>query len=178
MSTWIFEPGHTEAEFRARHMMVTWVRGLFKDVHGRLELAWDRCLEATFEGEIDAAGIWTGEPQRDEHLRSADFLDVDHRDLDRQSFIVAAEMHDAVDEQRRGAAHLTGLDPAPEVSLDPVEDRLAAPVAVELPDIQPELARIAAQILVLERLLTVKEQLVHLPEPALERGRLRRPGRG
>jgi polyisoprenoid-binding protein YceI len=78
MSTWIFEPGHTEAEFRARHMMVTWVRGLFKDVHGRLELDFDHCLEATFEGEIDATGIWTGEAQRDEHLRSADFLDVDN----------------------------------------------------------------------------------------------------
>jgi polyisoprenoid-binding protein YceI len=76
MSTWIFEPGHTEAEFRARHMMVTWVRGLFKDIHGRLELDLDRCLEATFEGEIDAAGIWTGEAARDEHLRSADFFDV------------------------------------------------------------------------------------------------------
>ena len=76
MSTWIFEPGHTEAEFRARHMMVTWVRGLFKDIHGQIELDWNRSLEATFAGEIDAAGIWTGEPQRDEHLRSADFLDV------------------------------------------------------------------------------------------------------
>ena len=62
MATWIFEPGHTEAEFRARHMMVTWVRGLFKDIHGRLELDWERCLEATFEGEIDATAIWTGEP--------------------------------------------------------------------------------------------------------------------
>ena len=78
MSTWIFEPGHTEAEFRARHMMVTWVRGLFKDVHGRLELDFDHCLEATFEGEIDATRIWTGEAQRDEHLRSADFLDVEN----------------------------------------------------------------------------------------------------
>jgi polyisoprenoid-binding protein YceI len=78
MSTWIFEPGHTEVEFCARHMMVTWVRGLFKDIHGRLELDWDRCLGTTFEGEIDAAGIWTGEPQRDGHLRSADFLDVGH----------------------------------------------------------------------------------------------------
>jgi polyisoprenoid-binding protein YceI len=76
MSTWIFEPGHTEAEFRARHMMVTWVRGLFKDIHGRLELDWNRCLDATFEGEIEAAGVWTGEPVRDGHLRSADFLDV------------------------------------------------------------------------------------------------------
>jgi polyisoprenoid-binding protein YceI len=77
-ATWIFEPGHTEVEFRARHMMVTWVRGLFKDVHGRMELDWDRCLEATFAGEIDAAGIWTGEPARDAHLRSADFFDVEN----------------------------------------------------------------------------------------------------
>jgi polyisoprenoid-binding protein YceI len=57
-------------------MMVTWVRGLFKDIHGKLELDWERCLDASFEGEIDAAGIWTGEPARDEHLRSADFFDV------------------------------------------------------------------------------------------------------
>ena len=70
MATWIFEPGHTEAEFRARHMMVTWVRGLFKDIHGRMELDWDSCLDAT--------GIWTGEPTRDAHLRSADFFDVEN----------------------------------------------------------------------------------------------------
>jgi polyisoprenoid-binding protein YceI len=77
MATWIFEPGHTEAEFRARHMMVTWVRGLFKDIHGTLELDFDRCEEATFEGEIDATQIWTGESDRDAHLRSADFFDVE-----------------------------------------------------------------------------------------------------
>jgi polyisoprenoid-binding protein YceI len=78
MSTWILEPGHTEAEFRARHMMVTWVRGLFKDIHGRLELDWSQVLEARFEGKIDARGVWTGQPERDEHLRSADFFDVEH----------------------------------------------------------------------------------------------------
>ena len=59
-------------------MMVTWVRGLFKDIHGRLELDFDNCLEATFHGEIDANGIWTGEPNRDAHLRSADFFDVEN----------------------------------------------------------------------------------------------------
>jgi polyisoprenoid-binding protein YceI len=58
-------------------MMVTWVRGLFKDIHGRLELDWDNCLESTFEGEIAATGIWTGQPDRDAHLRSSDFLDVE-----------------------------------------------------------------------------------------------------
>jgi polyisoprenoid-binding protein YceI len=77
MATWIFEPGHTGAEFRARHMMVTWVRGMFKGIHGKLELDSDRWLEATFEGEIDAAGISTGEPARDAHLRSVDFFDVE-----------------------------------------------------------------------------------------------------
>lgn len=78
MTSWILEPGHTEIGFRARHMMVTWVRGLFKDVHGRLEFDLDRCLETTFEGEVDATRIWTGEPARDAHLRNADFLDADH----------------------------------------------------------------------------------------------------
>lgn len=78
MATWILEPGHTEAEFRARHMMVTWVRGLFKDIHGSMELDFDRPLQTTFEGVIDAAVIWTGEPQRDAHLRTADFLDVEN----------------------------------------------------------------------------------------------------
>jgi polyisoprenoid-binding protein YceI len=78
MSTWIFEPGHTEAEFRARHMMVTWVRGLFKDIHGTLELDWGLPLDARFNGTIDATGIWTGQPERDAHLRSADFFDVEN----------------------------------------------------------------------------------------------------
>jgi polyisoprenoid-binding protein YceI len=58
--------------------MVTWVRGLFKDIHGRIQFSWDHCLDAHFEGEIDAAGIWTGEPNRDAHLRSAEFFDVEN----------------------------------------------------------------------------------------------------
>ena len=78
MTTWIFEPGHTAILFTARHMMVTLVRGAFKDVHGRLEFDWDSCLESTFEGRADAAKLWTGEPNRDEHLRSADFFDVEN----------------------------------------------------------------------------------------------------
>ena len=37
MTKWIFEPGHTAAEFSVRHMMVTFVRGHFKNIHGTLE---------------------------------------------------------------------------------------------------------------------------------------------
>jgi polyisoprenoid-binding protein YceI len=77
MSTWTFEPGHTEAAFRARHMMVTWVRGLFKDIHGNLDFDPDDPMSASFDGRIDARKLWTGEPTRDAHLRSADFFDVE-----------------------------------------------------------------------------------------------------
>jgi polyisoprenoid-binding protein YceI len=59
-------------------MMVTWVRGLFKDIHGTLEFDPDDCMKTTFAGTIDAAGLWTGEPGRDAHLRSADFFDVEN----------------------------------------------------------------------------------------------------
>ena len=75
---WTFEPGHTAAGFRARHMMVTWVHGLFPDVHGELSLDWDDPLSATFSGEIDATKVWTGQAERDEHLRSADFFDAEN----------------------------------------------------------------------------------------------------
>jgi polyisoprenoid-binding protein YceI len=81
MASWTFEPGHTEAEFRARHMMVTWVRGMFKDIHGSLEFSLDDCLASTFQGSIEAGKLWTGEPDRDAHLRSADFFDIDTHPL-------------------------------------------------------------------------------------------------
>jgi polyisoprenoid-binding protein YceI len=77
MAKWFLEPGHSAAEFAARHMMVTIVRGHFKDVHGVLEMDAERAVGATVDVTIDARKIWTGEPQRDAHLRSADFLDVE-----------------------------------------------------------------------------------------------------
>ena len=57
-------------------------------------------------------------------------------------------------------------------------DRRAGPVAVEPRDVELELGGIPPQVVVLERLLAMEEQLVHLPEPVLERGRLGRGGRG
>lgn len=78
MAKWFFEPGHTAAGFRARHMMVTWVRGHFKNVHGTLDFDPDRPEAASVDVTIDAAGLWSGEPDRDAHLKSADFLDVEN----------------------------------------------------------------------------------------------------
>ncbi len=76
MAKWSFEPGHTAAEFSARHMMVTCVRGHFKDVHGTLEFDPENPGAASVEVVIDSRGLWSGEPDRDAHLKSADFLDV------------------------------------------------------------------------------------------------------
>ncbi len=78
MAKWIFEPGHTAAEFCARHMMVTYVRGHFKNVRGVLLFDPANPRASSVAATIDAAGLWTGEPDRDAHLRSADFLDVEN----------------------------------------------------------------------------------------------------
>ena len=77
MPRWVFEPGHTAAEFQARHMMVCWVRGHFKDVHGSLEFDPENPTQVTIQATIDASKLWSGERQRDEHLRSSDFIDVE-----------------------------------------------------------------------------------------------------
>ena len=78
MAKWTLEPGHTSAEFCVRHMMVTWVRGHFKDVHGALEFDPKDVTNSSVKVEIDAKKIWSGDTDRDNHLRAADFLDVEN----------------------------------------------------------------------------------------------------
>ncbi len=74
---WTFEPGHTAAQFCARHMMVTCVRGAFKNVVGSLRFDPADPVRSRVSATIDARNLWTGEKDRDAHLRSADFLDVE-----------------------------------------------------------------------------------------------------
>jgi polyisoprenoid-binding protein YceI len=78
MAEWFFEPGHTAASFCARHMMVCNVRGYFKNVHGKLIFDPQNPRASHVEIRINAKELSTGEPDRDAHLRSADFLDVEH----------------------------------------------------------------------------------------------------
>jgi len=77
MSRWTFEPGHTAAEFCVRHMMVTHVRGHFKNVHGTLEFDPQAPAASRVDAVLDARGLWSGEPDRDAHLKSPDFLDIE-----------------------------------------------------------------------------------------------------
>lgn len=74
---WHFDPAHTRVGFSARHAMVTTVRGTFKDVRGVIDLNIDDIAASTVEVVIQAASVDTYNAQRDEHLRSVDFFDVE-----------------------------------------------------------------------------------------------------
>ncbi len=75
--TWKLDPNHTVVGAVARHLVVTKVRGKFNVFGGAIHVA-DSVEDSWAELEIDAASIDTGVPDRDDHLRSADFLDVEH----------------------------------------------------------------------------------------------------
>src|SRR5438105_14323502 len=74
--TWTLDASHTRATFVARHMMVTKVRGHFDRLSGQITVG-ERPEDSSVEVTIDAASIISGSEQRDEHLRSPDFLDVE-----------------------------------------------------------------------------------------------------
>jgi polyisoprenoid-binding protein YceI len=78
MAKWVFEPGHTAAEFCTRHMMVTWIRGCFKNIEGTMEFDPADPVNSSVEVEINAASLWSGDPDRDDHLRHSDFLDTEN----------------------------------------------------------------------------------------------------
>ena len=77
MARWVLNEAHTAAEFCVRHMMITYVRGHFKNIGGSLEFDPTRPEDARVEVSIAAGTLWSGEPERDDHLRSEDFLHVE-----------------------------------------------------------------------------------------------------
>jgi len=79
--TWTVDPSHSKVGFAVKHMGIATVRGEFKDFEGVLEIG-DDLASAKARGTVKAASVDTNEPQRDGHLRSADFFDVEnHADL-------------------------------------------------------------------------------------------------
>ena len=74
--TWDIDPTHTRIGFAARHAMVTKVRGAFNEVSGTLVLDTENPSASSATLTVQMTSIDTRTPQRDEHLRSADFFDV------------------------------------------------------------------------------------------------------
>ena len=76
-STWQIDPVHSTAQFKVRHLMISNVKGEFTSIKGTLHLDSSDVTKSTLEASIDANSINTREPQRDTHLKSADFLEVE-----------------------------------------------------------------------------------------------------
>jgi polyisoprenoid-binding protein YceI len=74
--TWNIDPVHSEVGFSVRHVMISKVRGKFNAFSGSITVS-DDPLQSAVNAEIDASSISTGDEQRDNHLRSADFFEAD-----------------------------------------------------------------------------------------------------
>jgi polyisoprenoid-binding protein YceI len=77
ITTWNIDPVHSAAQFKVKHMMISNVKGEFTAVTGKLELNGEDITKSKVEASIDASTINTREVQRDAHLKSADFFDVE-----------------------------------------------------------------------------------------------------
>jgi polyisoprenoid-binding protein YceI len=98
--TWKVDPVHSNVEFHVKHLGIATVKGQFTDFEGTLEVGEDG---ARASGSVEVASIDTREPQRDAHLRSADFFEVDSfpriefastaiRPLDEDEFEIDADL--------------------------------------------------------------------------------------
>lgn len=76
-TTWNIDPVHSVAEFKVKHMMISNVKGQFTGVSGVLNLDKGDIANSRIEASIEAASINTRDAQRDAHLKSADFFDVE-----------------------------------------------------------------------------------------------------
>jgi polyisoprenoid-binding protein YceI len=76
-STWNIDSTHSSAEFKVKHMMISHVKGHFAKVTGTLTLDESTLANSRVEALIEAASVETRDAQRDAHLKSADFFDVE-----------------------------------------------------------------------------------------------------
>ncbi|GAA1949871.1 YceI family protein [Brevibacterium antiquum] len=76
--TWVIDPAHTRLGFSSRHAMVTRIRGAFNTVEGKAVIDAADLSNAEITITIDVDSVDTRTPDRDAHLRSADFFDVEN----------------------------------------------------------------------------------------------------
>jgi len=76
-ATWNIDPVHTVAEFKVKHMMISNVKGQFTAVTGVMTVDEADVTKSRVEATIEAASVHTRDAQRDAHLKSADFFDVE-----------------------------------------------------------------------------------------------------
>ena len=77
LTTWTIDPAHSNIEFGVRHLMISTVKGRFADFSGTIQLDPHDLTSAKLDATIHTASIDTRAADRDSHLRSADFFDVE-----------------------------------------------------------------------------------------------------
>lgn len=77
ITTWNVDPVHSVAEFKVKHMMISHVKGQFTAITGTIALDESDIANSRVEASIDASSIQTRDAQRDGHLKSPDFFDVE-----------------------------------------------------------------------------------------------------
>ena len=77
-SKWVMDPAHSEVAFKVKHLMITNVKGVFKEFNANVEISDNDFLTSEIDFSLNAASIETGATDRDNHLRSADFFDVEN----------------------------------------------------------------------------------------------------
>lgn len=81
-SKWVIDPVHTEIAFKVKHLMITNVKGVFKEFDASIYTTGDDFMTAEVDFWMNPASIDTGNPDRDKHLKSADFFDVEnHKEI-------------------------------------------------------------------------------------------------
>ena len=75
-ANWKIDPAHTSVEFKIKHLMISWVKGVFTDVKGTAVFDDADPGKAGVNVQIATASVDTGNKKRDDHLRSPDFFDV------------------------------------------------------------------------------------------------------
>jgi len=75
---WVIDPSHSEIEFKVKHLMVTNVKGSFKEFEASIYTTNDNFMTAEIDCWINPASLDTGSADRDKHLKSPDFFDVEN----------------------------------------------------------------------------------------------------
>ncbi|HEX2396007.1 MAG TPA: YceI family protein, partial [Bacteroidales bacterium] len=74
-TTWVIDPAHSEVFFKVKHLVITTVTGSFEKFEGKMISPSDNFNNSVVEFSADVASINTNAPDRDKHLKSADFFD-------------------------------------------------------------------------------------------------------
>jgi len=114
---WVVDPSHSEILFKVKHLMITNVKGEFRNFNVSVETQGNDFSTAKVKTTIDASSIFTNEEKRDGHLKSADFFDVDnHKELIFESTSLKREDDDEF--KMKGLLTIRGVQKEVKVDVD------------------------------------------------------------